>query len=729
MMTNNQTADSVTAINALENFSAQRDDDGIVTVTIDQSKRKMNIIGDGFTESFATIVDSFINDDSATGLIFTSAKDTFMVGADIDQLGKIETAEQAFVVTEELKRSLRKLETSGKPVVAAMKGTALGGGLELALACHYRIAIDTPKTKLGLPEVKLGLLPGGGGTQRLPRLVGIQMALELMTQGKELRPSAAKEIGLIDATATDRADMLKQAKDWIRSNPSAQQPWDKKGFKIPGGDSKHPKVVPIFSIAPAMANQKSHGNYPAITHIMSCVFEGCLVDIDTGLEIESRYFAACVLSAESKNMINTLWTQLNNIKKGQSRPQGFERTTTKKVGILGAGMMGAGIAYVTAKAGIDVVLLDIEIANAEKGKAHSANILDKAISRKRATEEKKQALLTRITPTVSYDDLADCDLVIEAVFENREIKAKCTQQSEVVISNTAVYASNTSTLPITGLAKASTRPNQFIGLHFFSPVDKMPLVEIIMGEKTDDATLAKAFDYVVQIGKTPIVVNDSHGFYTSRVFGTYVSEGIAMLGEGVHPRSIEVAGMKTGMPMPPLALQDEVSLSLALHVSEQQQADMAAEGQPIVVRPSYNILKTLVNEYGREGKKNGKGFYNYLTEGDKHLWPELVNLYPPKSEQPSPQDLVDRLMFIQANESAKCYEENVVRSVADTNIGSIFGWGFAPQHGGTLQFINAMGVSAFVERSRELAAKYGERFEPAQILLDMAAKGEAFSDD
>ena len=729
MMTNNQTVDSVVAINALDDFSAQRDDEGVVTVTIDQSKRKMNVIGDGFTEAFATIVDSFINDDAATGLILTSAKDTFVVGADIDQLNQIETAEQAFTLTEELKGSLRTLETSGKPVVAAMTGTALGGGLELALACHYRIAIDTPKTKLGLPEVKLGLLPGGGGTQRLPRLVGIQVALELMTQGKELRPAAAKDIGLIDAIATDRADMLKQAKNWIQNNPSAQQPWDEKGFKIPGGDSKHPKVVPIFSIAPAMANQKSHGNYPAITHIMSCVFEGCLVDIDTGLEIESRYFAACVLSTESKNMINTLWTQLNSIKKGQSRPQGFEQTQTKKVGILGAGMMGAGIAYVTAKAGIDVVLLDTEIANAEKGKAYSANILDKAISRQRATEEKKQALLKRITPTVSYDDLAGCDLIIEAVFENREIKAKCTQQCEAVISNTAIYASNTSTLPITGLAKASTRPNQFIGLHFFSPVDKMPLVEIIVGAPTDDETLAKAFDYVVQIGKTPIVVNDSHGFYTSRVFGTYVSEGIAMLGEGVHPRSIEVAGLKTGMPMPPLALQDEVSLSLALHVSEQQQVDMAAEGKSVAVRPSYEILKTLVSEHGREGKKNGKGFYDYPEDGDKHLWPELINLYPPKSEQPSQQDLVDRLMFIQANESAKCYEENVVRSVADTNIGSIFGWGFAPQHGGTLQFINAMGVSAFVKRSRELAAKYGERFEPAQILLDMAAKGEAFSDD
>lgn len=720
--------DSISTINKLENFSAKRDADGIVTVSIDQSSRKMNVIGDGFTDSFATLVDSFISDDTAKGLILTSSKDTFVVGADIDQLASLETAEQVFDLVEDLKASLRKLETSGKPVVAAMTGTALGGGLELALACHYRIAIDSPKTKLGLPEVKLGLLPGGGGTQRLPRLVGIQTALELMTQGKELRPSAAKDIGLIEATATDNDDMLAQAKAWIKANPNAQQPWDKKGFKIPGGDSNHPKMVQMFSIAPAMANQKSHGNYPAITHIMSCVFEGCIVDIDTGLELESRFFAACVLSSESRNMINTLWTQLNSIKKGQSRPDGFERTTTKKVGILGAGMMGSGIAYVSAKTGIDVVLLDTDIEGAEKGKSYSAKILDKAISRKHSSEEKKQALLNRIQPTTSYEDLADCDLVIEAVFENREIKAKCTEQSEAVIPETAVYASNTSTLPITGLAKASARPKQFIGLHFFSPVDKMPLVEIIMGEQTDDETLAKAFDYVLQIGRTPIVVNDSRGFYTSRVFGTYVTEGIAMLGEGVHPRSIEVAGLKTGMPMPPLALQDEVSLSLALHVSEQQQQDMQSEGKPVVVRPSYEILKTLVKEHKREGKKNGKGFYEYPEDGEKYLWPELIHLYPPTAEQPAQQDLIDRLMFIQANESAKCYEENVVRSVADTNIGSIFGWGFAPQQGGTLQFINSMGLDQFIERSYELAEKYGERFKPAQIVLDMADKGEVFSD-
>lgn len=723
---------SVDAINALKNFSAQSDN-GIITVTIDQTERKMNVIGEGFNEAFATITDAFINDQDAKGLILTSGKSTFVVGADIDQLATIETAEQAFDLVEDLKTSLRKLETSGKPVVAAITGTALGGGLELALACHYRIAIDSPKTssttKLGLPEVKLGLLPGGGGTQRLPRLIGIQKALELMTQGKELRPQQALEIGFIDDVAHDDDELISKAKAWINDNPKAQQPWDKKGFKIPGGDSNHPKMVQVFSMAPAMANQKSHGNYPAITHILSSVFEGCLTDIDNGLKIESRFFVACVLSDVSKNMINSLWTQLNSIKKGQSRPQGFERSKVSKVGILGAGMMGAGIAYVSAKAGMEVVLLDTAIEGAEKGKSYSTKLLDKAISRGRSTKDKKQALLDLIKTTTSYDDLEGCDLIIEAVFEDIDIKAECTRQSEAVIPETAFYASNTSTLPITELAKASKRPNQFIGLHFFSPVDKMPLVEIIVGEKTDDATLATGFDYVGQIGKTPIVVNDSRGFYTSRVFGTYVSEGIAMLAEGVHPRSIEVAGMKSGMPMPPLALQDEVSLSLSLHVMEQTKKAMEAEGKTFTPHPAMSVVEKMVKEFGREGKKVSKGFYDYPENGEKHLWSELTELYPTTDEQPSQQDLVDRLLYVQANETAKCYEENVVRTVADANIGSIFGWGFAPNQGGTLQFINSVGVDKFVARSRELAQKYGARFEPAQILVAMAAKGEVFSDD
>lgn len=725
--------DCTQTINALNNFYAQRDDDGTVTVSINQADRKMNVIDDNFNHAFSILADAFISDATAKGLILTSGKDTFIVGADIDQLATIKTHEQAFALVESLKASLRKLEKSGKPVVAALTGTALGGGLEVALGCHYRIAIDSPKTKFGLPEVKLGLLPGGGGTQRLMRLVGLQKALEMMTQGQVVSPNVAKDIGLIDAIASDKNGMLKQAKQWIIDHPTAQQPWDKKGFKIPNGNANSPKNAQMLTIAPAMAYQKSHGNYPALNHIMSCVFEGSLLDIDAALEVESRYFAACALSPVAHNLIASMWVQLNRIKKGHSRPAGFELHKMNKVGILGAGMMGAGIAYVTAKAGIDVVLLDTSIENANKGKHYSATLLDKAISRGQTSEVKKAALLAKIETTASYDDLKGCGLVIEAVFENRDIKAKCTQQAEIIIADTAIYASNTSTIPITSLATVSKRPAQFIGLHFFSPVDKMPLVEIIMADDTDDVTLAKAFDYVLQIGKTPIVVNDSRGFYTSRVFGTYVSEGLAMLSEGVHPRRIEVAGMKAGMPMPPLALQDEVSLDLAIHVTEQAKKEMKAASKSWVSHPAEAVLNIVAKDYERLGKKSGKGFYDYPkdgdVDGDKHLWPQLTEIFKPVDEQPERQELIDRLLYIQANESARCYEEGVVRSVADANIGSIFGWGFAPNQGGTLQFINATGIKRFVKRSHELATKFGARFEPAQILVDMAQTGEVFSDD
>jgi len=452
-----------------------------------------------------------------------------------------------------------------------------------------------------------------------------------------------------------------------------------------------------------------------------------LLDFDAGSQVESRYFAACVVSQTSKNMIGTLWHQLNAIKKGQSRPKGPAETKVSKLGVLGAGMMGAGIAYVSAKVGIEVVLLDTTQENAEKGKAYSQGILDKAISRGRSTAEKRDALLARIQPTTSYDDLAGCDLVIEAVFEDRDIKAVCTQKSEAVIPATSVYASNTSTLPITGLAKASARPANFLGLHFFSPVDKMPLVEIIVGKETSDETLARGFDYVLQIGKTPIVVNDKRGFYTSRVFTTYIMEGMAMLGEGIHPRSIEVAGLKAGMPMPPLALQDEVSLSLSLHIAEQTRKDLEAEGTTIPVHPGFYVVQKIGGEQARIGKKSGQGFYDYAGK-DKSLWPGLLEVYPPKAEQPTQQELVDRLLYAQANEAARCFEEKVVRSVADTNIGSIFGWGFAPNQGGALQFINAVGAKRFVERARELAQAYGPRFEPAEVVVKMAQEGGRFED-
>ncbi|VWD12345.1 3-hydroxyacyl-CoA dehydrogenase [Burkholderia lata] len=703
------------------------DADGIGLATLDQPGRAMNVLAPALMEEFARVIGHVEQDTGIKGLVITSGKPSFIAGADIDQLSRITSAEQAFQLSEQLKALLRRMEKCGKPVVAALNGTALGGGLELALACHARFAIDDPKARIGLPEVKLGLLPGGGGTQRLPRMIGIQKSFELITQGIELSPAKALGLGLLNELAATRDELLHKARAWCVAHPAPVQPWDAKGFRIPGGDSKSPAVVQMLAIAPSIANAKAHGNYPALTHIMSCLFEGCLLDFDAGSQVESRYFAACVMSQVSRNMIGTLWYQLNAIKKGQSRPAGASPAKVKKVGILGAGMMGAGIAYVSAKAGIDVVLLDTTQENAEKGKAYSQGLLDNALARGKTTQDKRDALLARILPTTRYDDLQGCDLVVEAVFEDRAIKADCTTLAEAVIGEDAVFASNTSTLPITGLARVSRRPARFIGLHFFSPVDKMPLVEIIVGEQTSDETLARGFDYVLQIGKTPIVVNDSRGFYTSRVFATYVMEGMAMLAEGVHPRSIEVAGLKAGMPMPPLALQDEVSLGLSLHVTDQTRRDLEAEGKIYPPHPAEAVLRKVGRDLGRIGKKAGKGFYDYQGK-EKSLWPELTALYPPRADQPAQQELVDRLMFIQANEAARCFEENVVRSVADTNIGSIFGWGFAPHHGGALQFINAMGAPRFVQRARELAAQYGARFEPAAIVVELARTGGRFED-
>ena len=702
------------------------DADGIATITLDLKTRPMNVLAAELTEPFSEAIAKVEVDANVKGVIITSGKKEFLAGADIDGVFAITDPKLAFDLAEQYKGLLRRLEKCGRPVVAALNGTALGGGLELALACHYRVAIDDPKAKFGLPEVKLGLLPGGGGTQRLPRLIGIQMALQPMLEGKEFSPSAAKAAGIINELAKDKEDMLAKAKAWAIANPKAIQPWDDKKFKFPGGDSKHPGVVQVFAIAPSMAHAKTQGNYPAADNILSCVYEGGVVDFDTGCRIESRYFADLVVSQVSKNMIGTLWFQLNAINKGKSRPEGIAKSTVKKLGVLGAGMMGAGIAYVSAKVGIEVVLLDSTQESAEKGKAYSTGLLDKLVKKGRMTADAQAAFLKLITPTTDYALLEGCDLVIEAVFEDRAIKADVTKKTEAVIPATATFASNTSTLPITGLAKASARPKQFIGLHFFSPVDKMPLVEIIMGEETSPETLAKGFDYVQQIKKTPIVVNDSRGFYTSRSFATYVMEGAALLLEGQHPRSIEVAGLKAGMPVGPLALHDEVSMSLSLHVLTQTRKDFAAEGKTMVEHPASVLIEKMVNGLNRPGKKAKAGFYDYPDVGEKHLWAGLAKEFPLAKQQLTQAEMIDRLMFAQANEAAKCFEENVVMTVADTNIGSIFGWGFAPHQGGALQFINAYGVANFVKRAEELAAKYGARFAPAALLKKMAAEGRRF---
>ena len=703
--------------------------DGILVATMDLPGRPMNVVGDVLMEGIAAAV-AKLAEPAVKGLVLTSAKADFCAGGDLDRMSKWTTPEEPFEASMAMKAVLRQLEKQGKPVVAAINGHALGGGLELALACHARFAVEDPRLKIGQPEVKLGLLPGGGGTVRLPRLVGIQQALQICAEGGDLSPQKALGMGLLNGLAKDRSDLMAQARAWCRANPKVQQPWDAPKFRFPGGDSRAPAVAQLFSIAPSIAAAKSFGNYPAVQHIMSSIFEGGLLDFDAASVVESRYFAACAMSQESRNMLGTLWYQLNAIKKGVSRPNvesaGAAPSKVKKLGILGAGMMGAGIAYVSSKVGIDVVLLDSTLEAAERGKAYSQGLLDKAVKKGRSTADKRDALLARITPTTDYAMLAGCDLVIEAVFEDRTIKADVTNKAEAAIGIGAVFASNTSTLPITGLAQASARPAQFLGLHFFSPVDKMPLVEIIVGKQTSDATLAKGFDYVLQIGKTPIVVNDSRGFYTSRVFGTYVMEGIAMLKEGVHPRSIEVAGLQAGMPMPPLALQDEVSLSLGLHVAEQTKRDLAAEGKVFIDHPGMSVVRQLC-ELGRVGKRAGKGFYDW-ADGGKTLWPELATLYPVAAQQPEQRELIARLMFAQANEAARCFEEGVLRSVADGNIGSIFGWGFAPFQGGALQYINAMGAAKFVARARELAHKFGPRFEPAAVLVKQAAEGGRFQD-
>jgi 3-hydroxyacyl-CoA dehydrogenase/enoyl-CoA hydratase/3-hydroxybutyryl-CoA epimerase len=699
--------------------------DGILVATMNLPGRPMNVVGDVLMEGIAAAV-ARLAEPAVKGMILTSGKADFCAGGDLDRMSKWTKAEEPFEASMAMKKVLRQMEQQGKPVVAAINGHALGGGLEIALACHARIAIDDPRLKLGQPEVKLGLLPGGGGTQRLLRLVGVQQAMQICAEGADIAPAKAKGVGLLADVAKDRDELMAKARAWIAANPKAAAPWDQPKFKIPGGDSRSPGVVQMLAIAPSIASAKSYGNYPAVQHIMSCIFEGGLLDFDSACVVESRYFAACVMSQEAKNMINTLWFQLNAIKKGASRPQGVVPSKVARLGILGAGMMGGGIAYVSAKAGMEVVLLDTTQEQADKGLGYSRGLLDKAVKKGRSTPEKRDALLAKIKATTRYEDLAGCDLVIEAVFEDRAIKADVTKKAEAVLAADKVFASNTSTLPITGLAQASSRPKNFIGLHFFSPVDKMPLVEIIVGKETSDETLARGFDYVQQIGKTPIVVNDSRGFYTSRVFATYVMEGIAMLKEGVHPRSIEVAGLQAGMPMPPLALQDEVSLSLSMHVAEQTRKDLAAEGKAVPEHPGFSVIRQLC-EVGRIGKKAGKGFYDYADEG-KSLWPELTKLYPTAAQQPAQKEMIDRLMFAQANEAARCYEEKVLRSVADANVGSIFGWGFAPFHGGALQFINAMGAKAFVARARELAEKFGPRFEPAVVVVKMAENGGRFAD-
>ena len=677
-----------------------------------------------FRTALDEVVAQLQADEDIAGIIFRSAKKTFFAGGDLDELIQAtpEHATEFFNMIEEMKAKLRYIETRGIPVVAALNGTALGGGWEIALCAHHRIALNDPKSKFGLPEVTLGLLPGGGGIVRSVRLLGLQNALPLLMEGKQFGVDKARSLGLIHEIADSTDELLEKAIAWIKANLKSQQPFDVKGYKIPGGSPSTPAVAQMLAIAPAMLRDKTKGCYPAPEAIMSAAVEGAQVDVDTALTIESRYFTYLATGQISKNMIGTFWHGLNAIKSGASRPQGLERWKATKVGILGAGMMGAGIAYATASKGIPVVLKDISIEAAEKGKAYSQKLLDKKFAQGRLSAEKRDQVLSLIQTTASNADLAGCDLIIEAVFENPTLKAQVTQEAEQYLASNGVMASNTSTLPITELAQASKNDQNFIGLHFFSPVDKMQLVEIIKGKNTSPETLAKAFDFVQQIGKLPIVVNDSRGFFTSRVFGTFVQEGLRLLAEGVHPARIEMAALKAGMPMGPLAIQDEVSLTLSEHVANERYKALEAQGQTITKSPADEVIHSMIHEFNRKGKAAGQGFYDYPADAKKQLWSGLS--YWKKDNDISEQEMIDRFLFVQALDTVRCLEEGVLESVVDANVGSIFGIGFAAWTGGAVQFLNQYGLAKAVTRAKVLENKYGERFKAPQLLKDRAAHAQ-----
>ena len=701
-----------------------KNDDGIIILTLDSPNQSANTMNADFRVALENIVSKLKSETSITGIIFRSAKKTFFAGGDLDELiqARLEDATPFFEMIQKMKAEFRYIETLGVPVVAALNGTALGGGWEIALGCHARIALNDPKTKFGLPEVTLGLLPGGGGIVRMVRLLGLQNAFPFLMEGKQFGVDKAKSLGLIQDTAETPEELMDKAIAWVKEHPKSQQPFDVKGYKIPGGDPKTPAVAQMLAIAPAMLRDKTKGCYPAPEAIMAAAVEGAQVDVDTALTIESRYFTYLATGQVSKNMIGTFWHGMNAIKAGASRPKDIAKWQASKVGVLGAGMMGAGIAYSTAIKGVPVVLKDVSAENAEKGKAYSQKLLDKKVSQGRMTAEKRDQVLSLITATASAEDLKDCDLIIEAVFENQELKAKVTQEAEAFLVEGGVMASNTSTLPITGLANASKDQANFIGLHFFSPVDKMQLVEIIKGKNTSAETLAKAYDYVQQIGKIPIVVNDSRGFFTSRVFGTFVQEGLRLLHEGVHPARIEMAALKAGMPVGPLAIQDEVALTLSEHVANETRKALQAEGKDLPRSGADDVIQTMIHTFDRKGKAAGAGFYDYPEGGKKHLW-EGLNHWK-QDVDISEQEMIDRFLFVQSLDTLRCYEENVLESIIDANIGSIFGIGFAPWTGGAIQFLNQYGLDQAVQRANELEAKYGERFKAPQRLVESVPSGQ-----
>ncbi len=708
------------------------DSDGIATLTIDQPGKSMNVIGAGFVEEFSAAIERAAADAAVKGIVITSGKSSFVAGADLIGMESMIAFVRSAPPAEGLKlvsgftNALRRVETCGKPVACAINGTALGGGFEIALACHYRVSADGEDIKIGQPEVQVGLLPGAGGTQRIPRLIGIMPSLPILLEGRNLTPQQAKSNGLIHEVVP-ASELFAAAKRWLTSpNAKAVQPWDEKSFKVPGGaGGMNPNAVQTFMAANAMTRDKTNGNYPAAQAILSAVYEGTQLPMDVALKVEAKYFVSLLRGAVAPNMIRSLFVNKGRADKLARRPQGIPKAHFKKIGMLGAGMMGAAIAYVAASNGIEVVLIDRDQDAAERGKGYARKLVEGAVSKRRMSQTDGEALLNRIHAAVDFGALADVDYIIEAVFEDRAIKADVTKRTEAVIRPGVIFGSNTSTIPITSLAEASGRPDKFIGIHFFSPAEKMPLVEIIRGKQTSDEALAVTLDFVQAIKKTPIVVNDGRGFFTSRFCGCYIGEGEIMLTEGLPAALIENAGKLAGMPVGPLALADETAIDLGWKIHKAAEADLGASYKPSA---AVSVMETMYVKNGRAGRKNSKGFYDYPEKGQKSLWPGLAELFPskPETEWPSVEELKKRLLYAQALEAVRCMEEGVLTDPEDGDVGGIFGLGFAPYTGGPISLIDTVGTAKFAKECEVLAQKYGERFTPPKLLKEMAARNETF---
>ncbi|WP_213308489.1 3-hydroxyacyl-CoA dehydrogenase NAD-binding domain-containing protein [Paraburkholderia sacchari] len=702
------------------------DGDGIATLTIDYPGKTMNVIDQAFMDSLSACIDRIAADDAVKGAILTSAKDAFVAGADLKSMEENidsmagDPVDVLFEKCGSLSRLVRRLETCGKPVVAAINGTAMGGGYELCLGCHHRIAADVPGLAVGLPEVQVGLIPGAGGSQRMIRMLGILAALPWLLEGGHASAARALELKMIDAVVP-ASDLLAAAKRWLLETPVAVQPWDVKGFRMPGGGPLDPRVAPAFVAGNAMLTARTHHNLPAPLAIQSCVYEGAQLPMDKALRVESKYLALVTRDPVSRSMVRTLFVSKTKADKLMHRPEGIEPFTCRKLGMVGAGMMGAGIALTAAQRGIEVVLIDRDLASAQRGRQYAEKSLARLVEKGRMSAQKAADILARITPAADYTLLGDADMVVEAVFEDRAVKAQVTRQLDEILPATCVLATNTSALPISLLAQASRRPERYIGLHFFSPAERMPLVEVIRGKATSDATLAQALDFVAQLRKTPILVNDNRGFFTSRFIGSFVDDAIGMVAEGIHPALIENCARHAGMPVGPLAITDELSIDLSFHAGEAQAREFPDEYVP---GRSVPVIRRLF-ELERLGKKAGKGFYDY-DESGKRLWPGLADLYPLRAQQPEARDIRQRILYVQAVTAARCMEEGVLISPADGDVGAVLGVGYPAWTGGPFCFIDSVGVAAFVAEADRLADLFGEHLRAPQLLREMAAKGQTF---